>query len=62
MLTVLGGSALTTPQGCRGKRSELVNSHGRKQTHQTTGEDKDLPALSNMQVLMLQSDSHLPEC
>ena len=37
MLTVLGESTPTTPQG-----------HGREQTHQTTGEEEDLPDLSNM--------------
>ena len=31
-------------------------------THQTTGEEEDLPDLLNMQVLLPQSDSHLPEC
>ena len=51
------------PQGGPGgERSELLDSHGRKQTHQTTGEEEDLPDLSNMQVLPPQSDSHVPEC
>ena len=45
-----------------GERSESLDSHGRKQAHQTTGEEEDLPDLSNMQVLLLQSDSHVPEC
>ena len=44
------------------KRSELLDGHGRKQTHQTTGEEEDLPDLLNMQVLLPQSDSHVPEC
>ena len=48
--------------GAGGKGSELVDSQGRKQTHQTTGEEEDLPDRSNMQVLMLQNDSHLTEC
>ena len=29
---------------------------------QTTGEEEDLPDLSNMQVLPPQRDSHVPEC
>ena len=39
----------TTGGGGRagGERSELLDSHGRKQTHQTTGEEEDLPDLSN---------------
>ena len=45
-----------------GEISELVDNYGRKQTHQTAGEEEDLLDVSNMQVFMLQSDSHLPEC
>ena len=56
MLTILGERTPTTPKEKGGGRSELLDSHGRKQTHQITGEEED------MQVLMLQSDSHLPEC
>ena len=41
----------TTGGGRGGERSELHHSHGRKQTPQTTGEEGDLPDLSNMQVL-----------
>ena len=52
----------TTGGGAGGERSELLDSHGRKQTHQTEGEEEDLPDLSNMQVLLPQSDSHVPEC
>ena len=52
----------TTRGGAGGERSELHDSHGRKQTHQTTREEEDLPDLSNMQVLLPQSDSHVPEC
>ena len=51
-----------TTGGAGGERSELHDSHGRKQAQQTTGEEEDLPGLSNMQVLLLQSDSRLPEC
>ena len=52
----------TTGGGAGGERSELHNSHGRKPTHQTTGQEEDLPDLSNMQVLLPQSASHVPEC
>ena len=65
MMTVLENkkSTPTTPQGgAGGERSELLYRHGRKQTHPTTGEEEDLPYLSNMQVLLPQSDSHVPEC
>ena len=51
-----------TTGGAGGERSELLDSHGRKQAQQTTGEEEDLPGLSNMQLLLLQSDSRLPEC
>ena len=63
MLTLLRESTPTTPQaGAGGPRSELLDNHGSKQTHQTTGEEEDLPDLSNMQVLLPQSDSHVPAC
>ena len=45
-----------TTGGAGGERSELHDSHGRKQTHQTTREEEDLPDLSNVQVLLPQSD------
>ena len=57
MLTVLGESTPT-----RGGQGGKIGIHGRKHSHQTTGEEEDLPDLSNIQVLMLQSDSRLPEC
>ena len=50
MMTVLWESTPTTLQGggAGGERSELHDSHGRKQTHQITGEEEDLPDLSNI--------------
>ena len=36
--------------GAGGERSELLDSHGRQQTHQTTREEEDLPDLSNTTI------------